>query len=339
MMFLATLLDSLGSDVPGLAAVGGALVAALTIGVVFYGMQAAGTRRRVNRRIARVRGEVAAKPMTKTRSVSVRRATGEGGKLGQMFGRMLIRPDRLRLRLMQTGKKATLAHYAVACILTSLVAAGGTTLAFTVPPIAALLAGVTAGVLLPHMVLSFMIGRRTKKFLAQFPDVIDLLVRGLRSGLPISESVRVVSSEFREPAGPEFGRISDAVRFGQPLEEALWDGATRVRVPEFNFLAISVSVQRETGGNLAEALSNLGDILRKRRQMMLKIKALSSEAKASAVILGSLPFVLFGILYVVNPEYVMTLFTDKRGHLMLAFGFASLFTGIGVMAKMVRFEI
>jgi tight adherence protein B len=123
------------------------------------------------------------------------------------------------------------------------------------------------------------------------------------------------------------------------LEEALWDTARRLDTPEFKFFVISLSVQRETGGNLAETLDNLGEILRRRLQMQLKIKAMSSEARASAYIIGSLPFVMFGILMIMSPAYIMVLFTDPRGMFIIGIGLTTMLLGVLVMAKMVKFEI
>ena len=174
---------------------------------------------------------------------------------------------------------------------------------------------------------------------ALFPDAIDLMVRGLRSGLPVIESVAAAGRELADPVGTEFRRIADAVRFGQALEDAMWDTAARLDTPEFKFFVISLAVQRETGGNLAETLGNLSDILRRRRQMRLKIKAMSSEARASAMILGSLPFIMFAIIYLMNPGYEAMLFTDPRGRIMLFGGLLLMGAGIAVMRKMVRFEI
>jgi tight adherence protein B len=119
----------------------------------------------------------------------------------------------------------------------------------------------------------------------------------------------------------------------------LWDAVKRIDLPDFKFFVVSLSVQRETGGNLAETLENLSNILRQRRQMKLKIKAMSSEARASAMILGALPFLMFSIMLLINSEYVMTLFTDPRGLIMVGFGLACLALGVGIMWKMVRFEI
>jgi tight adherence protein B len=151
--------------------------------------------------------------------------------------------------------------------------------------------------------------------------------------------MRIVGQEMGGPVSEEFTRITDGLKMGGEFDDILWATAERIDLPEFNFFVITLTIQRETGGNLGETLENLCDMLRKRRQVKLKVKALSSEAKASAIIIGSLPFALFGILYLLNPEYVMTLFTHPKGPWLIGIGFASLGTGVGVMAKMVRFEI
>ena len=161
----------------------------------------------------------------------------------------------------------------------------------------------------------------------------------IRAGLPVTESLAAVGREAPEPVAGVFREVSDKIRVGEPLEVAVSSASRSMDVPELKFLAITLSVQRETGGNLAETLANLSEILRKRRQMKLKVKAVSSEARASAMILGSLPFVMFALIMVVSQDYIMQLFHDPRGHLMLAAGLASMGTGILVMMKMVRFEI
>ncbi len=210
---------------------------------------------------------------------------------------------------------------------------------FGVPLMLAGLGAIVIGIGLPHMVVSNMIGRRLRKFTKLFPEAIDLMVRGIKSGLPISETIGAIGQEMIDPVGIEFRRITDSVKLGQTLEEALWDAAQRLDTAEFKFFVISLSVQRETGGNLAETLDNLGDILRRRQQMQLKIKAMSSEARASAYIIGSLPFVMFGILMLMSPDYVMILFTDYRGMIITGIGLATMLMGVFVMAKMVKFDI
>jgi tight adherence protein B len=184
-----------------------------------------------------------------------------------------------------------------------------------------------------------MIVRRINKFNTTFPDAIELMVRGLRSGLPISETLGIVASEIGGPVGIEFRMVSDKMKIGRTMEAALQDTADRLGTAEFQFFVITLAIQRETGGNLAETLSNLADVLRKRAQMKLKIRAMSSESKASAYIVGSLPFCVFILVWLINPTYMGGFFSDQR--LIVAGLGGLLWMGIGafIMAKMVNFEI
>jgi tight adherence protein B len=206
-------------------------------------------------------------------------------------------------------------------------------------PLEGMLIGTLVGLWLPHAVVGSLIKRRQKKFIKLFPDAIGLMVRGLKAGLPVSETMIVVGREVVGPVGEEFRRIGDQIKLGQGIEEAMWGAAKRLQLPDFNFLVITFSVQRETGGNLAETLENLDDILRKRQQMKLKVKAMSSEATASAGIIGCLPFVIGGMMFVVSRDYIMTLFHDPLGTTMLMGGAGMLLAGIFVMARMVSFDI
>jgi tight adherence protein B len=251
---------------------------------------------------------------------------------------LIPKPALLRKRLEMTGKNITLARYATVCagILTFI------TLALTLrhaPFILSLLVGMFFGVGGPHFVIGKMIKRRIKKFNSNFPDAIELMVRGLRSGLPITETLGIVASEISGPVGVEFRMVVDKMKIGKTMEAALQDTADRLGTAEFQFFVITLAIQRETGGNLAETLSNLADVLRKRAQMMLKIRAMSSESKASAYIVGSLPFVVFGLVWMINPGYMGGFFSDQR--LMVAGMGGMVWMGIGafIMAKMVNFEI
>ena len=272
-------------------------------------------------------------------AVSLRKTDSSFAQLDKVIKQLLPNPAKMRLRLARTGKEISLGVY----VLFSLVTAGFSLLViqnFVGLPLAlSLLAGLLLGVVLPHLFIGFMIKRRKKKFLGNFPDAIDVLIRGLKAGLPAAESMRIVGAEMGGPVAQEFTRITDGLKMGGEFDDILWSAAERIELPEFNFFVITLTIQRETGGNLGETLENLSDMLRKRRQVKLKVKALSSEAKASAIIIGSLPFALFGILYLLNQEYVMTLFTHPKGPWLIGIGFASLGTGVGVMAKLVRFEI
>ena len=244
----------------------------------------------------------------------------------------------LALRLHRTGKDWTLAQYfyasgGLATVIAVIVflKTGGAGLALG--------AGLLIGAGLPHMVVNFYIKRRTNKFTSKFPDAIELLVRGLRSGLPVTETLTIVSSEVPGPVGEEFKMVTDRIRIGKTMEDALQNTADRLNTPEFSFFVITLAIQRETGGNLAETLSNLADVLRKRAQMKLKIRAMSSESKASAYIVGSLPFIVFGMIYSINPEYLGGFFTDDRLIVTGLGGFTWMAIGGFIMAKMVSFEI
>jgi tight adherence protein B len=257
----------------------------------------------------------------------------------ELAKRFLPRQSALRDRLSRTGRDIPLGTYAMFSAGVALAGFVVTWLFFGLPVLLATLIAVAAGLGLPHLAVGYLGARRQKKFLAIFSDAIDLIVRGLKSGLPVTESMASVGREMADPMGMEFRLVCDSVRFGRQLEDVLWETAKRLQTPEFNFFVISLSIQRETGGNLGETLANLSDILRRRRQMKLKIKAMSSEAKYSAYILGSLPFIMFLIVFFLNHDYAMELFDDPRGLMMVGAAMASLFVGIGVMAKMVRFEI
>lgn len=251
---------------------------------------------------------------------------------------LIPKPALLRQRLEQTGKDITLGKYAMVCIgVTAFVA-----IALTMrgaPFLLSLLLGIFFGIGGPHFVIGRMIKRRVAKFNTNFPDAIELMVRGLRSGLPITETLGIVASEIIGPVGVEFRMVADKMKIGRTMEAALQDTADRLGTPEFQFFVITLAIQRETGGNLAETLSNLADVLRKRAQMKLKIRAMSSESKASAYIVGSLPFVVFGLVYMINPHYMAGFFADQRLEVAGIGGLVWMGIGAAIMAKMVNFEI
>jgi tight adherence protein B len=203
----------------------------------------------------------------------------------------------------------------------------------------AALVALCVGVGLPHLVIGWMGKRRTAAFLELFPDAIDLMVRALRSGLPVTEAIVGAAEEIGDPVGAEFRTVESGLRMGRDLDGLLWEISKRVDAPEFRFFIIALGVQRETGGNLAETLANLSDLLRRRKGMRQKIRAMSSEARASTMILGSLPIVVTLILMMTSPTYIMTLFTDVRGLMLLAVAIGMLVVGIGIMVKMAKFEI
>jgi tight adherence protein B len=247
-------------------------------------------------------------------------------------------PALLRKRLEQTGKEISLAKYAMISLGLALFVAVALTMR-GMPFLLSLFLGLFVGIGLPHFVIGKMILRRIKKFNSNFPDAIELMVRGLRSGLPITETLGIVAAEISGPVGLEFRIVADKMKIGRTMEAALQDTADRLGTPEFQFFVITLAIQRETGGNLAETLSNLADVLRKRAQMRLKIRAMSSESKASAYIVGSLPFIVFGLVYMMNPDYMGRFFEDQRLIVAGIGGFIWMSIGGFIMAKMVNFEI
>lgn len=207
------------------------------------------------------------------------------------------------------------------------------------PVAVSLLAGLVLGMGIPHVRVAMRIRKRQKLFLKLFPDAIDLMVRGLRAGLPIGESFHTISREIPEPVGPLFAIISQQTALGVPMEKALADTATKLGLTEFNFFVTSIILQRETGGNLGEILSNLAEMLRARQMMKLKIGALSSEARASAYIVGCLPFAVMLMLQLISPDYLKPLFNDYRGNLWLLAAMSSIGLGGFIMLKMSQLEI
>jgi tight adherence protein B len=269
----------------------------------------------------------------------IRRVTAKSASgMDLAASRFLPNPALLQKRLNMTGKNWTLSQYGM--ITLGLIIVPGALLYLNGAPIwLALFLSLFLGVGLPHKVVSFFIKRRITKFTSKFPDAIELLVRGLRSGLPITETMGVVGQEVAGPVGEEFRSVTDKMKIGRTLDAALQETADRLGTPEFQFFTITIAIQRETGGNLAETLSNLADVLRKRAQMKLKIKAMSSESKASALIVGSLPFIVFTLVWFINNNYMANFFKDER--LMIAGGGGLVWMALGafIMAKMVNFEI
>lgn len=244
----------------------------------------------------------------------------------------------LELRLDRTGKGWSLSQYAYwslglgLAILTMIYLKSGSL------ALAAAL-GIVIGAGIPHMVVNYFIKKRANNFTTKFPDAIELLVRGLRSGLPVTETLVVVAKEVPGPVGIEFKSVVERIKIGRTMEEALQETADRLNTAEFSFFCITLAIQRETGGNLAETLSNLSDVLRKRAQMKLKIRAMSSESKASAYIVGALPFIVFGMIWWINPDYIGGFFVEPRLIVTGLGGLTWMSLGVFIMSKMVSFEI
>ena len=322
--------------VPLITVIAGAATMLLLLAFAFAGPSAAKAQ---TRRLVSLRERHSGAASEAAMNAQMRRITGKrDSNMDTAMMRFLPRPAVLKKRLAMTGKTWTVGQYGIATfgiilVIAALMMIRGAPIAISV------LIAVVIGAGLPHFVVGFFIKRRVNKFTTKFPDAIELLVRGLRSGLPISETMGVVGAEVAGPVGEEFRAVSDKMKIGRTMDAALQDTADRLGTPEFQFFVISIAIQRETGGNLAETLANLATVLRQRSQMKLKIKAMSSESKASAYIVGSLPFIVFGLIMWISPGYMGNFFVDQRLIVAGIGGFLWMALGGLIMAKMVNFEI
>jgi tight adherence protein B len=309
----------------------------IVLGMLVFAFSGPSSGRAKTRRLASLRerhGDALVVAEAQMRRISNNRDT----KMDLAFGRILPNPELLAKRLAMTGKDWTVGQYGMATAGIALTIAV-LMLLRGMPILLALLFGLFVGVGLPHLVVGKTIQRRIGKFTAKFPDAIELLVRGLRSGLPISETIGVVGQELDGPVGEEFRSVSDKMKIGRTMDAALQETADRLGTPEFQFFVITIAIQRETGGNLAETLANLANVLRMRGQMKLKIKAMSSESKASAYIIGALPFIVFALIWFINGTYMQRFFVDERLMVIGMGGMVWMAIGAFIMAKMINFEI
>lgn len=244
----------------------------------------------------------------------------------------------VRNLITQSGLDLTVRGFWLGSAVTGLIT-GFIVLIMGAPNYIALIAVAAGGLGLPRWFLKFMRRRREDAFLREFADAIDIMVRSLKAGLPVSDSMRIIATETPAPVGPEFLEIVEGQRVGIPLDQGLDRMYERIPLAEVNFLSIVMAIQMKTGGNLAEALNNLSKVLRDRKKMKLKIRAVSQEAKSSAMIIGSLPFVICGGMAILNPGYLDPLFTTDSGNIMVAGSLVWMSIGIFVMRGMINFEI
>lgn len=244
----------------------------------------------------------------------------------------------LKSRVSQTGLSLTMSRF-------YMMSAGLGFLAFLtaliigMPLLASLGAGFVFAIGLPRWIVGFLIKRRRDKFLEEFPNALDVMVRSIKSGLPLNDAIRLIASDGREPVKREFQRVIEAQKIGLSIPEACARMQQTMPLSEVGFFAIVIAIQSQAGGNLSEALGNLAKVLRERRKMKAKVSALSMEAKASAVIIGALPFIVATLVYLTSPQYMMILFTDPRGHIIMLVSGVWMTIGIVVMRNMVNFEI
>jgi tight adherence protein B len=249
------------------------------------------------------------------------------------------RSSRLTLRtlLMQSGLDLSLQKFWVAAAVLGIVLALAVLIVGSNRYVA-LAAGLVGLLGLPRWFLLYLRKRRQEVFLGEFADAIDIMVRGLKAGLPLSDAMKVIAAETPAPVGPEFLEVVEGQRIGIAVDQGIERMFERMPLAEVNFLSIVLAIQTKTGGNLAEALGNLSKVLRDRKRMKQRIAAVSQEAKASAMIIGSLPFFICGALSVLNPEYLIPLWDTDIGHLMIAGSLIWMGTGVLIMRKMINFD-
>jgi tight adherence protein B len=244
----------------------------------------------------------------------------------------------LALRLEQAGlnwDRRTFLLFSIGCGIVAVAVAF-----FLGAPLYALAAFGFAGALgFPRWAISFLRKRRCKKFLDEFANAMDVIVRGVKAGLPLNDCLRIIAAEAAEPVRTEFKHIVESQALGVTIAEACGRLPERVPVPEASFFAIVIAIQSKAGGNLSEALGNLSRVLRERKKMFGKIKAMSMEAKASATIIGALPMIVMGLVYLSSPKYIKLLFTDPTGHLILGASVIWMAIGIFVMRRMINFDV
>jgi tight adherence protein B len=299
-----------------------------------------GQNRKMKKRIAHLRQRMGAELPDIARQESVLREnkTASPG-LDKVVKRFLPSAEVLNQRLARAGLVMGPGSFIGIAVVLGLFAAVMLNGFFGFGPAVSILGGIGIGLGFVHLVIDILIARRSAAFSKTFPDALDLIVRAVKSGLPVSEGITIISNEMEGPVRDEFANISEAMKIGETMDSALWETAKRLENAEFNFFVISLVVQSETGGNLAETLSNLSDILRQRKQMKLKVNALASEARASAYILGCLPFFMVAILEVMSPGYTEPLYTDPTGIKLTIGALISISIGALIMFKMVRFEV
>jgi tight adherence protein B len=243
----------------------------------------------------------------------------------------------LNVRIAQAGLTWTKQRFFLTAVLLGFGAFFGfMVMGFGLIP--ALGVGFAAAFGLPLWVLKFLKKRREAKFLAAFPDAVDIIVRGIKSGLPLMDCLKIIVSDTQEPVKSEFRIIVESQAVGLPLGNACLKLYERMPVPEANFFGIVIFIQQKSGGNLSEALGNLSRVLRDRKKMHAKIQAMSMEAKASGAIIAALPFVVMGLVYLSSPGYISLLWTESLGNLLLAGSAIWMSLGIFVMKKMINFD-
>jgi tight adherence protein B len=329
--------ELLGTLQPEVAAIVLVLFALLGVfGWALYGLLY-GARARLNRRIQQVAGK-AVKAKAERVGGTLRRRSIQTRLKQVDESRKKEGRSALREQLMMAGLRIEVPHFLAGCLGLAVVTEAVYALT-GLPGIGLVLAPPVVGFGLPKLTVSIMAKRRLGKFTGAFADAIDVVVRGIRSGLPLGECMNIIGREMGDPLGAEFRLIGEGQKLGLTLQDALARAVERMPTTEFRFFAIVLTIQQQTGGNLAETLAKLSDVLRSRKRMRDKVMAYASEAKSSAAIIGSLPLIVTGLLSVAAPDYIGVMFGTDTGHFLLGLGLTVMAIGTVVMHKMTNFDI
>jgi tight adherence protein B len=234
------------------------------------------------------------------------------------------------------GNRVGLLHLLIAGLISAIIVIAFTSRVLALSQTLMMPLGIIAAAAGPVILLRLAQARYRRKFLDVFPDALDLIRRAVKAGLPVNEALAVAAKEIADPVGSELRRTMEQVQIGVQMNDALKKTAGRIRIPDFNFLVVALALQQRTGGSLAETLANLSAVLRARKALRLKARALSAEAKASAAVLAALPFLVGGMMYLINRDLTRALFDDSRGRYMIGIAFLSLVSGLTTMAVIVR---
>ncbi len=309
----------------------------IALGVVFGGFFA---ERRLRDRLEDLDRRTRSGPKT-IQMATLRRVEKPGRlpTLDKLLWQWFPNASSIRQKLQTTGMNITLGDFAFASLALAMAMAFVLYLVLDLPPAVALIGSLAVGVGLPNVVVGWKAKKRARQFNLLFPEAVDLVVRALRAGLPVQEAIGTVSRDIKDPVGAIFRRAQQEVQLGVPIEQALWRVAKTVQTDEFNFLIVAMSIQRDTGGNLAETLANLSLLLRSRQQLRLKIRAFTSEARTTMLIMAGLPFLVGGGLFLISPEYIGPLVTTSTGQMVAAAAACSMGLGIFIMSRIATIKV
>ena len=252
----------------------------------------------------------------------------------------MLLPQQLRVRLDRAfdaaGNRIGVVHLLIAALITSFIVSAFTSRVLTLNPKYVLFLTIAVACVAPIVVLRYVQAGYRSRFLNIFPDALDLIGRGVRAGLPVNEALVVAGEEMPDPVGMELRRALEQVQLGVPMIDALEKTADRIRIADFQFMVVALALQAKTGGSLAETLANLSSVIRGRKNLRLKIRGLTAEAKVSALVLAALPFIVGFLLYVINRDLAMPLIMDPRGRFMVGVALLSLFSGLTMMYVMIK---